>query len=107
MNAHLNISVSTKLFHTEKDVTYTEICFPRQFNSKCLHNAVHFLFSLNEENTLKFYVSKGYNQMYSAMLLTHRHHICDGCTKEIVNMSAYANSKVFYFARKSLLRKKR
>ena len=108
MNAHLNISVKTGLFHTEDDVTYTEISVPRKFNGKSLFGTLHFLFHLNVEEMLRFHMCECFVEIYSALLLSHRQERDEiqGKTNDLhnINMSAYANMKIFCHIRQSLHR---
>lgn len=106
INSHLNIDVETLLFHTEDDITYTEISVPRQFNGKSIHESLNFLYRLNVEEMLRFTMCEGFHQIYSGMLLSHKQNKKTRTTNEMpmVNMSAYANRKIFLHIRQSLLR---
>ena len=99
--SHLNINVSTALFHTEKDVTYTQICIQRQKNGKYLSGVMSFCFYLNCDFGLKFTMYEGFSMMYSGMILTHRQ-LMNENSYQIINTSAYCNQKMFTHSRQSL-----
>ena len=90
-----------KMFHTERDVTYTLIYFPRQQNSKVIPKVMSFLFRLNDFVQLQFKICEGFSIMYSGMLLSHRQNLLDD-RLQILNASAYGNQRIFACVRNSL-----
>lgn len=101
LSAHLNINVTTDLFHTEQDVTYTLICVPKQSNSKFIARTAMFLFRINWSQMFQFTMFQGFSMIYSAMLLTHRQEISK-TDHIIMNTSGYGNKKLFCHIRSSL-----
>ena len=99
------VNAQTRIFHTEKDSTYTVITVPLQ---KKKYNRYEFLFKINESNTLVFNMLQGLSFFFSAKFLTHRQACCQTDSMQdyhpFFNFSSYGNAKLFSHCRCSFQR---
>ena len=99
-----NVDASTKIFHTEKDCTYTLIAVPSQqgyINSRDC--GICFCFCINREKVLPLRMTEKVAFCFSAYLLTHRQEH-SGSRTGLYNVSAYGNKRFFENVRRSLQR---
>ena len=109
------VNAVTKLFHIERDVTYTLITVPKQkkVKSGCKKNSeTFFLFKLNNDNCIAIPMIDQTSFMFSGTMLTHRQFSMDGymnkkkreCINPYFNIASYGNEKLFRHIRTSLNR---
>ena len=108
------VNAMTRIFHTEKDVTYTIISVPKQ-NLVCSdmkRKSTFFLFRLNNSNCLSIKMNPGISFLFSGTMLTHRQCCVDGYRENDIpthgniffNIASYGNEKLFCHLRKSFER---
>lgn len=95
LSFHLNIKVWPETFHTESNVSYTLIYFPKQLHGRSINNMVSFLFKLNDDVVLNFGMCEVVTLMFSGMLLVHQKNILEECMDRIINLSSYCNQRTF------------
>ena len=109
------VNAVTKLFHIERDVTYTLITVPKQkkVKSGCKKNReTFFLFKLNNDNCIAIPMIDQTSFIFSGTMLTHRQFSMDGymnkkkreCINPYFNIASYGNEKLFRHIRTSLNR---
>ena len=99
------INAQTRIFHTEKDSTYTVITVSSQ---KKKQNRYEFLFKINDSNILVFRILSGLSFFFSAKFLTHQQAsnqtaLMQDC-QPFFNFSCYGNAKLFSHCRCSFQR---
>lgn len=100
LSAYINIDASTKILHTERDLTYTWISVPKQDN---VHEmGINFQFCLTRDLSLFLKMSPLTSFAYSGHFVTHRQNHDGG--KDFINISSYGNQRLFFNARKSISR---
>ena len=111
------INAVTKIFHTEKDCTYTLISVPHQATSKednkLTRSPTYFMFKINDE--INIVIPMNYNNtsiIFHGQMLTHRQHCTDAYRENyeelnyqpFFNLGCYGNEKLFNHLKKSFQR---
>lgn len=99
LSGNINVNAKTRLFHCEKDTTYTTIYIPKQVESSCY---IVFEFSINEKWLFQVKFNQESCFSYSAYCLAHRQLNTNG--KNCMNLSTYSGKRLYCSYRKSLLR---
>ena len=104
----------TKLFHTEKDVTYTVISVPRQYSKSRLNRRqpTYFLLKLNDNKTVGIELLDDLSFLFSGTGITHRQFCQDSYdeeklkdeSKQFYNVACYGNEKLFRHIKASFMR---
>ena len=113
--SELCINAITREFHTERDITYTLISVPQQYNdesSKRNPSPTYFLFQLDNDNIIGFKTTENTSFIFNGTMLTHRQFNQDGYEKESVqetianyhNIACYGNQRLFNHLRHSFRR---
>ena len=109
------VNAVTKLFHIERDVTYTLITVPKQktVKSGCKKTReTFFQFKLNNDNCIAIPMINQTSFIFSGTMLTHRQFSMDGYMNKkkreslnpYFNIASYGNEKLFRHIRTSLNR---
>jgi hypothetical protein len=99
LTGNINVNAKTKLFHCEKDTTYTTIYVPKQVETSCY---IIFEFSINEKLSFQVKFNQESCFSYSAYCFAHRQ--LDSNGKNCMNVSTYSGKRLYCSYRKSLLR---
>ena len=108
-NTHIFINGCTEHFHAEKDCAYTCIHVPVQDvpKNRQLNQQPAFLFQLNGNQRILLPLTHPVSFMYNAQLISHRQAYYPECSDNLppfINVSSYANKKLFDHLRKSFNR---
>ena len=108
-NTHIFINGCTERFHAEKDCAYTCIHVPKQDlpKKRQLHQEPAFLVQLNGNQNILLPLTRPVSFMYNAQLISHRqvyYPECNDNQPPFINVSSYANKKLFDHLRKSFNR---
>ena len=110
------VNSTTKVFHTEKDCTYTLITVPSQttpkVENKKTRSPTHFMFKLNENEVLALKMKQNVSFIFHGYTLTHRQHCIDSYRDNIpmeeyqpfYNIGCYGNHRLFKHIKKSFER---
>ena len=110
------VNAITKIFHTEKDITYTLITVPpqiRQIPKYKDRSDTYFLLELNETKTLGFRLNNKVSFLFSGTMITHRQHCIDGYEEDerkraekvpFFNVACYGNERLFRHIKTSIAR---
>jgi hypothetical protein len=107
----LCIDAVTKLFHTEKDCTYTLITIPLQeckFDKKD-STRYDFIFKINDRRHINVRLTPGISFIFSGYYLTHRQSMSkmtkvDDQKFNFINIASYGNKRLFAHIRKTINR---
>ena len=107
----------TKIFHTERDPTYTLICTPEQSCGNAnTEERKHttFLFKVNQSVTFGLRMVNSLSFMFHGLMISHKQHCDDGYEdketrdkkEKFYNIACYGNERLYRHIKKSFYRKK-